>query len=302
MINLDTPKKYFMYIVRQYMIRIRKGIGMTEQQFETKINNMKVDASRTFSENEIKELEDILRNFYAYVTEDSIDKKIKDGEITEEFLEKLFYNENNEHIEEKPKVQYKVTLEILKNDSIILKDSNGKNKIRFIDIPNSCIHKYSCRNGKCIEIQEIGRIIYMHSNNFENDISKYRIVIIDNNGQSKVIEVYSNLRITNMDNEEYRSIVLDYLLGDNNLELLSYDGYIGEIEPKTDYDEKINHKIVNGELTHIITENYVLRYKSEDLTAVSLYEELRKNSYRTLCEYKSSNTLNEKKGKIGEAR
>ena len=76
-----------------------------------------------------------------------------------------------------------------------------------------------------------------------------------------------------MADENYRRVLLEKLFDKAKLEKFNYRGYIGEIEKRTVYDDEVNHRVANGELTHVIDENYVLKYKAEDLTVVALYEE-----------------------------
>ncbi len=105
-----------------------------------------------------------------------------------------------------------------------------------------------------------------------------------------------------MSDENYKRVVLKYLLGKFNLQNLNYKGYIGEIEKRDNYDNERNHKIVNGELTHIIDDSYVLRYKSEDLSAVSEYEDSKDNINSKQATVKDFRNLQNTKKLKGEAR
>lgn len=279
MLNLNTSNEYFVHFVREYMLRKSKGIGMTKEQFEVKVNNMKADASRYFSSEQLEEAEKLMRKFYTYATNPDVEKKIESGEVTEKYLIGLFCKVPDEQEKTEGKQVEKKNgtdeiLGVLRNDNMISEDKAGKKKIRYVSVPNAIENEFHDSNGNYISIQQIGRIIYSHSNNFENDISKYKVTIRDIRGRLSSIEVYSNLRLANMADKNYRSAILEDLFNKANLEKFNYRGYIGEIEKRTAYDDEVNHKVVNGELTHVIDENYVLKYKSEDLTAVALYEEL----------------------------
>lgn len=285
MLNLDTPYEYFVHIVKEYMFRKSKGIGMTKEQFEIKIDNMKVDASRYFSKNQLEETERLMRRFYTFVTNPDVERRIENGEVTEKYLIELFCKtqeisrEGQEatsvaQLDKGNKDSINVGLEALRNDDMILDDSNGSKKIKYKSIPNAIENEYHDSKGNYILIQEIGRIIYSHSINFENDISKYKVTIRDIRGKLSVIEVYSNLRLADMSDEDYRRAILDKLFDEVNLKNFNYRGYIGEVEKKTDDDDKANNQIINGGLIRIINANYVIKYKSEDLTAVGLFEEL----------------------------
>ena len=54
MLDLNTPNEYFIQFVREYMLRKSKGIGMTKDQFEVKVNNLKVYGSRSLSSEQLK--------------------------------------------------------------------------------------------------------------------------------------------------------------------------------------------------------------------------------------------------------
>ena len=281
MLDLNTPNEYFIQFVREYMLRKSKGIGMTKDQFEVKVNNLKVYGSRSLSSEQLKEAERLMKKFYTYVTDPDVEKKIEAGEVTEKYLIGLFCKvpEEQEKIEGNQldkKNGIDEILGVLRNDNMISEDETGKKKIRYVSVPNAIENEFHDSNGNYISIQQIGRIIYSHSNNVENDISKYKVTIRDIRGRLTAIEVYSNLRLANMSDENYRRALLDGLLNKANLEKFNYRGYIGEIERKTNYDDEVNHKVVNGELTHVIDENYVLKYKASDLTAVALHGELKK--------------------------
>ncbi len=64
MLGLDTPEKYLIYLIRQYVLRTIKGINMTQEQFENKITGMKADTSRYFSELQLEETENLIMKIY----------------------------------------------------------------------------------------------------------------------------------------------------------------------------------------------------------------------------------------------
>ncbi len=294
---MNTQNEYFIHFVREYMLRKSKGIGMTKDQFEVKVNNMKADASRYFSSEQLEEVEKLMRKFYIYATDPEVEKKIEAGEVTEKYLISLFCKtpekqENADNTLEGKSQGVDEILGVLRNDNMISEDGKGKKKIRYVNVPNAVENEYHDVNGNYILIQQIGRIIYSHSNNFENDISKYKVTVRDLRGKLSVIEIYSNLRLANMSDENYRRVILDGLFNKANIDKFNYRGYIGEIEKRTDYDDEVNHKVVNGELTHVIDENYVLKYKAEDLTAVALYEELQEEKSTNRGQNQTPNGIN----------
>ena len=98
----------------------------------------------------------------------------------------------------------------------------------------------------------------------------YKVQKEQENGEFSEDYVYSNILIANMDEPEYREAVLDELLSDNNIGLSNSGGYVGEIalEPREGKDDKLyTEKQKDGRYTYRVSENYVLAYEEEAVTA-----------------------------------
>ena len=300
MSGYEKPEYCLRQIIRDYMFRKSKGLDMTEKQKETKIDNIKVAVGKYFSLEQMQETERLIRNFYEYVSEPEVDKCIKNGEVTEQYLLDLFTKKD---VREQGKIRQKETDErskilSMRDDRIITSEENGNKKIHYSVITYGVLHSCDDSIGRKITIQRIGRLLYMHSINIEDYISKYRVQIQDGDGTIN-IDVYSNIIQSQMEEEEYRTAILRGLLGSTNLEKLSVNGYIGDIEKREEQEgeAKTSEKADKRERTYRLNSNYVLRYSAEALTAVSIHEEEKRKSNLI---YLSDNR--KEKNNHGEAR
>lgn len=289
MLGLNTKKDCLKYVVKEYMLRKSKGLGFTEEEKETKMENMRNMISNKFTPEQIEDTLDMMKKFYEFVGESDINREIEAGNVSTDYLIELFERRflkeskegqrseeiSDEQLDGNKKSTNSVIMG-LKDDGIIARNERLQPKIEFSSKQDGVVHEFMGPEDKTISIQEIGRLNYTHSINMEDNITKYRITVRSASGQMTERDVYSNINQMKMSDGEYKRAVLEGLLSSHNLDDLSYDGYIGDIIKRAKAENEKEDQVINGEFTHRISENYVLRYTAEDLTAVSMYEQKRK--------------------------
>lgn len=138
---------------------------------------------------------------------------------------------------------------------------------------------YTDLEGGKVSIQEIGRLYYEAWNGLKSAISKYRVIKQVSEGALQTDEIFSNIRIFEMQNPEYREAVLQELLSENNIKLSKTGGYVGEIvdTPTNDPSFKIGcEKTISTDYFYRVNQNYTLTYQSEEIAATMLQAEIEK--------------------------
>ena len=291
MLGLNTQKDCLKYVVKEYMLRKSKGLGFTEEEKEIKMENMRNMISNKFTPEQTENTLKMMKKFYEFVGKSDINREIESGKVSTDYLIELFERkflkegkegQRSEEISDEQeqldgnKKSTNSVIQGLKDDGIIARNERLQPKIEFSSKQDGVVHEFMGSEDRTISIQEIGRLNYTHSINMEDNITKYRITVRSASGQMTERDVYSNINQMKMSDGEYKRAVLEGLLSSHNLDDLSYDGYIGDIIKRAKAENEKDDQVINGEFTHRISENYVLRYTAEDLTAVSMYEQKRK--------------------------
>lgn len=176
--------------------------------------------------------------------------------------------------------------DLFRRDYVVDADNeqSGEMGKRILYMPKTgAEHRYVDDDGKRISIEEIGRLYMGEWNGIRRDIPRYRVQREFDNNQYLTDYVYSNIRISDMDDEDYRRAVLQELLGDNNITLSNTGGYVGEIAdmPEEMKNEAVGTQLeLDGEYFYKVNDKYALRYDGVDLSAVMLhkqYKDLQKN-------------------------
>ena len=157
---------------------------------------------------------------------------------------------------------------------LLIKLMNGENSKQGLG------HTYISDDGKKISIKQVDALLYMNSNGTSKYLYKY---LINKNEKTGPEEVYTIIDVLRMDtDDEYKRAVLSELLSDRNIQLANAAGYIGIIKPeKGDKGAETHVNTLSGlqAYNYQVSDNYMLEFNAEDLSAVVLYEnELKKNS------------------------
>lgn len=171
-------------------------------------------------------------------------------------------------------------------DRSLIKKSLKDSKRPLVKLMNGENNKKSLGNtyvtdeGKKISIQQVDALLYMNSNGASKYLYKY---LIDKNEKTGPEEVYTIIDVLRMDtDDEYKNAVLSELLSDKNIQLANAAGYIGIIKPgKGDKGAETHVNTLSGlqAYNYQVSDNYMLEFNAEDLSAVVLYEnELKKDS------------------------
>ena len=139
--------------------------------------------------------------------------------------------------------------------------------------------KYKDSMGQEGEIQLVGSLGMENYNREKDYLFKYRVQRKISDKNYIVNEIYSNIRIADMDDPEYLEAVCMELLNDSNIMLSNADGYIGQIDntPVEMKQDKIGtEKTIADVYYYKINDKYSLAYDATYVTAVMLYEKAQK--------------------------
>lgn len=152
--------------------------------------------------------------------------------------------------------------------------------VGFKECDSRIEHEYRDSNDTLIRITPLGNLEFQESNGVRSFMTKYRIQKEIENDCFIEYVVFSYIVISMMENLEYRKLVLDELLSENNINLSGCEGYIGKImkEPKLNEDDLTlsEKKDYNG-YTFRLSDNYVLGYETPEVTAVIEYSIMEQN-------------------------
>lgn len=206
----------------------------------------------------------IIHSFHELVTRPEIGAEIRETGIKEED----FMRKYKEEIFGEPKRKY--DMKDLYRDSLISTYNNDKRKEYITPHSKPIELEYKDRRGRTVKLSNVAELQYSEWNGTKTNLSMYKVQKEQENGEFSEDYVYSNILIANMDEPEYREAVLDELLSDNNIGLSNSGGYVGEIalEPREGKGDKLyTEKQKAGRYTYRVSENYVLAYEEEAVTA-----------------------------------
>lgn len=117
-----------------------------------------------------------------------------------------------------------------------------------------------------ITIQPIGKIGYINMFKDEKYVMKYRVTRKLDENNYDTFEVFSNIDISRLDDEEYSSAIVNELLSENNIQLSGTGGYIGTI---VDENNKLGLQTEDGShYRYQVSKHHALEFDGEDLSAV----------------------------------
>lgn len=275
-----TMNEFFKFLTQLYLGQMKREsfyednshVHIYNEVIKFIKNKIETNSDRIEEYNKMLEVAD---RFYELVTNKEIREEIIKKDIrTTEFM-RLY----RERILGDYKRKYDMS-DMINEDCIATRldgvTAKKKKLVEFVE-GNFSEHAYLNPKGHTIIIKELGKLYIEEWNGVISDISKYRIETQIGEDEYLVDEVYSNIRIIDMDNLEYRETVFNELLGDNNIMLSNTGGYIGEIInlPIELKNERVGtEKTVGGDTYfYKINENYALKYDGKDISAVMIFEQ-----------------------------
>ena len=262
----EDIKKLMQFMFTMYVGKIKSG-SQTDLNdnyamlLTTLENQEKSEPSKGETYDKMRE---IISSFHKLVTRPDIKAEIRETGIKEDD----FVRKYREEIFGEPKRKY--DMKDLYRDSLISTYSNDSRK-EFIRPHSKPIElEYKDRLGRTVKLSNVAELQYSEWNGTKTNLSMYKVQREQENGELSEDYIYSNILIANMDEPEYRNAVLDELLSDNNISLSNSGGYVGEImlAPRKGKEDMLyTEKQKDGRYTYRVSENYVLTYEEEAVTA-----------------------------------
>lgn len=131
--------------------------------------------------------------------------------------------------------------------------------------------------GNTISIKHVGHLGYKCDPSSNDYVSMFRV---SKHKDDKVLMnptiLFSNIDMNALDNEDYKSIVANTLLSNNNIELSQADGYIGEIYSQSTLhagEEKFTPGFYTYQIPSTSSKKYALVYEGAKIEAVRAYKQ-----------------------------
>ena len=259
----------------------------------------------------------------SFMNREEIIAKIKENSITKSQLLEMYIEKTTENKTSQNKVnenkaidtkrienviivatRSKYDMTDLYNSSLIAKDKNKnfKKAVKLKVQKENLEHIFRSDDGKVFAITCLGELEYIEWNNINSFLTFYNVRDMNAGEEYKV---YSNIDIQKMHDEEYKKIVLNELLDENNIKKSKCGGYIGEIcyEPiKISEKSSTKENQDSARYTYRVNDKYVLQYRAEDVSAAMSLPILRvingdKKDIKQNLEYNKYNDKNESRDK-----
>ena len=208
--------------------------------------------------NEYNKMYNIIDNFYNLMNNPEVRKKIIDTKMNKTTFISVYRTDILGGTER----MYNI-LHLLNTDLVGEYKGDARKKIDHIH--KNGVDNIYFYNGMQTIIRNIGLLSYDHWNSVKSTIAEYEIIRRTIN-KSKSYKVFSNILISKMEEEAYRNAVLDQLLGEENINVNSLKGYIGEVVE--------NNESNSGEIkqphsySFRVNNNLYIEYDATDLSAV----------------------------------
>lgn len=160
----------------------------------------------------------------------------------------------------------------LYDESIIADRSDNEGKcVKFIK-EDGIENSFTDLNKQTVRIKCIGRLQYKNQFGEESYVTKYKVTKPTKGNEAETFEVYSNIIIPEMTgNAEYKEVVLNELLSENNIKLSNASGYIGAIAE--DHSMNVGTEDKNRtRYKYKASPNYMLLCETDEASAVMEYE------------------------------
>lgn len=285
-----NKQDFLSMLVRSFIQASRKEQGDLEQIYNgyRKLIDNQI-YKRPEQEQECKQLLTILEKVYTMFNDSKFRQIIIDNNITYQ----QFTMEYGETLIGDNKRKYNMS-DKFEPSMIASEDKMRENKkVKYI-AKEGLENRYVDLEGKEVIIQKIGTLYFECWNSVRSFIDKYKISRQVSSGLYQEDEVFSNIKIANMQNPQYREVVLGELLSENNINLSKVGGYIGEIAEisTSDSEFKVGTETTIGtDYFYRINPKYALTYKSEDLAAVMFQKQTEKKQQSKENEYKETDFL-----------
>lgn len=152
---------------------------------------------------------------------------------------------------------------------------------------NSGVTEYvfKLEDGKIVTISLVGEIVYKTAFGVNKYINKYVINRQVSESTFESNEVFTSIAINNMENPEYRDVVLSELLGENNVSLSETGGYVGTISHANNELKPGEESFQGMSYTYRINDKYSIEYDADDVTAVMLYQKEKEKKLKNNQEF-----------------
>ena len=152
---------------------------------------------------------------------------------------------------------------------------------------NSGVTEYvfKLEDGKIVTISLVGEIVYKTAFGVNKYINKYVINRQVSESTFESNEVFTSIAINNMENPEYRDVVLSELLGENNVSLSETGGYVGTISHANNELKPGEESFQGMSYTYRINDKYSIEYDADDVTAVMLYQKEKERKLKNNQEF-----------------
>ena len=255
-----TEEQLISILTDIYLGKIIRFTDEKNMQISQTVNKMLTNQIRMQPEykDEYNKMFFIIENFYNLMSNPEVRKKIIDTKMNKSTFISVYHNDilgGTERI-------YNIH-NLLNTDLIGEYKGSERKKIDYIQ-KNSVDNIYFYDKMEII-IRDIGMLNYDHWNGLKSTINEYEIIKKNTKGV-KSYKVFSNILIYKMEEEDYKNAVLAYLLGEENVNVNSLKGYIGEIvkNNENNLDEiKLAHSY-----SFRIKNNLYIEYDATDLSAV----------------------------------
>lgn len=192
------------------------------------------------------------------------------------FDAKQIYSMFHEKILGDNKRQYNISS--LYDENIIAGRRDGKGKCIKFTKKDGMDNAFTSLSGETIKIKCIGELNYKTQLGEESYITKYKVTRPIAGNKAETFEVYSNINMPQMsNNDEYKEMVLNELLSENNIRLSNANGYLGVIteDHSMDVGEEQKSRI---RYKYKASPNYMLLGETDEMSAVKDYEQREKET------------------------
>lgn len=209
----------------------------------------------------------IIERCYDMFRDDEIRKMLYEGHITSKQLLEM----SKERVIGDNKRKYDMSH--LFNDKII--DVEDEKKLTYSQHEGT-VFSFTNLEGEKVDIQLIGTLKY-NSTALDECVNKYHVTKTGKDGETENFEGFAEFVLAQMqDDDEYRQVVLNEVLGKNNVELSNAGGYIGGIGKMNSMEIGQEKEDCYG-YYYKVSPNYALHYSNDIATMVMGYAKQQAN-------------------------
>lgn len=266
-----TPRSLINFMITTCFTRMKninfEKLDSMKEPFKKMLDNE--SKRHQGEEQKYAELMKIVDSFFEYIKDPKVLNRIASKELSRRDLEEMVLKD----VLNMDKRKYDMR-DLYRRDliSVSREDPSKRNVNILTRPPHKCPkHEYTNSEGKMVLINDLGSVQYEEWGGVKASLPVYLIRKEQDDGSFSSKIVTSLIIISDMDDPEYRSAVLEELLSDENINKSNVGSYIGRIEKRRKQDPKdLPHTERQDldEYTYRIDDNYVLKYDATELTAV----------------------------------